>query len=71
MHNILSPLLVPVQRCSKSTRFFLKENPVWEKKAVALAEKTYELTQFIVDVLKVTDVGAKLEGKRPIIHPAI
>lgn len=38
-------------------------DPVWEPRAKKLAEKTYELTQFIVDVLKVEDVGAKLEGK--------
>jgi len=37
--------------------------PEWEDRARALAEKTYELTQFIVDMLHVTDVGAKLEGK--------
>lgn len=38
-------------------------DPIWEPKAKKLAGKTYELTQFIVDVLKVEDVGAKLEGK--------
>ncbi len=40
-----------------------KDDPVWEPKAKALANKTYEFTQFIVDVLNVTDVGAKLKGK--------
>ncbi|SFA43857.1 L-lactate dehydrogenase complex protein LldE [Anoxybacillus pushchinoensis] len=35
----------------------------WEERAQRLADKTYELTQFIVDVLKVEDVGARLEGK--------
>ncbi|WP_224928460.1 (Fe-S)-binding protein [Bacillus safensis] len=35
----------------------------WEERARHLAEKTYELTQFIVEVLKVTDVGARLKGK--------
>ncbi|SFA50622.1 L-lactate dehydrogenase complex protein LldE [Parageobacillus thermantarcticus] len=35
----------------------------WEPKAKALADKTYELTQFIVDVLKVEDVGASLQGR--------
>ena len=39
-----------------------KGYPKWEQKAINLADKTYELTQFIVDVLKVTDVGARLEG---------
>jgi L-lactate dehydrogenase complex protein LldE len=40
-----------------------KGDPEWEDRAKALAAKTYELTQFIVEVLKVTDVGARLEGK--------
>jgi L-lactate dehydrogenase complex protein LldE len=34
----------------------------WEERAKLLTEKTYELTQFIVEVLKVTDVGACLNG---------
>src|SRR5581483_12098598 len=37
-------------------------DPVWETKAKKLADKTYELTQFIVDVLKAEDVGAVFEG---------
>ncbi|MCM3705859.1 MULTISPECIES: (Fe-S)-binding protein [Cytobacillus] len=40
-----------------------KGDPVWEPKAKKLAEKTYELTQFIVEVLNVDDVGAKFNGK--------
>lgn len=55
---------------SGSCAYFFKEyphifkgDPIWEPKAQALAEKTYELTQFIVEVLGVTDVGASLEGK--------
>ncbi len=40
-----------------------KGDPVWEPKAQQLAAKTYELTQFIVDVLKVEDVGATFEGR--------
>ncbi|MDR7080013.1 L-lactate dehydrogenase complex protein LldE [Neobacillus niacini] len=40
-----------------------KGDPVWEPKAKALADRTYEFTEFIVDVLGVEDVGAKLEGK--------
>ncbi|MBB5354152.1 L-lactate dehydrogenase complex protein LldE [Anoxybacillus mongoliensis] len=35
----------------------------WEERAQHVANKTYELTQFIVDVLKIEDVGARLEGK--------
>ncbi|MFT8319819.1 MAG: (Fe-S)-binding protein [Bacillus sp. (in: firmicutes)] len=40
-----------------------KGDPVWEPKAKELASKTYELTQFIVDVLKIEDVGASFHGK--------
>jgi L-lactate dehydrogenase complex protein LldE len=36
---------------------------VWEERAEKLANKTYELTQFIVDVLKAENIGAKLHGK--------
>lgn len=38
-------------------------DPVWEPKAKNLAAKSFELTQFIVDVLKIEDVGARFEGK--------
>jgi L-lactate dehydrogenase complex protein LldE len=55
---------------SGSCAAMLKEYPrvfqgdrEWEPKAKALADKTYELTQFIVDVLKMEDVGAKLQGR--------
>ena len=40
----------------------LKDEPEWQAKAQKVADKTYELTQFIVDVLGVGDVGAKLDG---------
>ncbi|MDR4170402.1 (Fe-S)-binding protein [Bacillus nitratireducens] len=39
-----------------------KDDPKWAKRAQKVADKTYEFTQFIVDVLKVTDVGASLPG---------
>ncbi|MEH7306136.1 (Fe-S)-binding protein [Neobacillus drentensis] len=39
-----------------------KGDPVWEPKAKKLAEKSFELTQFIVDILKMEDVGARFEG---------
>lgn len=39
-----------------------KDEPSWQQRAQRLADKTYELTQFIVDVLGVEDVGAKLDG---------
>ncbi|MFS0781640.1 (Fe-S)-binding protein [Bacillus sp. 1P06AnD] len=42
------------------------DEPKWLTKAEELAGKTYELTQFIVDVLKVEDVGASLKGKATV-----
>ncbi|MBM7698192.1 (Fe-S)-binding protein [Kurthia huakuii] len=38
-------------------RIFADE-PIYAKKAQLVADKTYELTEFLVNVLKVTDVGA-------------
>jgi L-lactate dehydrogenase complex protein LldE len=37
-------------------------DPIWEPRAKKVADKTYELTQFIVDVLHVEDVGAAFDG---------
>lgn len=41
----------------------------WKKRAQNVANKTYELTQFIVDVLKIENVGAKLNGTATY-HPS-
>ncbi|MDG5786459.1 (Fe-S)-binding protein [Evansella sp. AB-P1] len=38
------------------------DDQYWKEKAVKLAEKSFELTQFIVDVLEVEDVGAEFNG---------
>ncbi|MED3662096.1 (Fe-S)-binding protein [Ureibacillus terrenus] len=40
-----------------------KGDPEWEQKAQCLADKTFELTDFIVNVLKIENVGARLKGK--------
>ncbi len=42
---------------------------IWEPRAKRLAERTHEITDFIVNVLKVTDVGAVLNG-RAAYHPS-
>ncbi|WP_209122846.1 (Fe-S)-binding protein [Alkalihalobacillus sp. BA299] len=39
------------------------DDAIWKVKANALMDKTFELTQFIVDVLKIEDVGASLPTK--------
>lgn len=40
---------------------------IWKEKAKELASKTYEFTQFLVDVLGKTDLGASL-NKRATVH---
>ncbi|WP_077329202.1 (Fe-S)-binding protein [Virgibacillus siamensis] len=46
-----------------------KGDIVWEEEAKKLAAKSYELTQFLVDVLGVTDVGSTFKGK-VTYHPS-
>jgi L-lactate dehydrogenase complex protein LldE len=40
-----------------------KNEPEWHEKAIKLKEKTFELTQFLTDVLGVEDTGAVFPGK--------
>ena len=59
-------IVTPSGSCAtmfKEYPHILKDEVVWQKKAQELADKTYELTQFIVDVLGMKDVGARLDGK--------
>ncbi|ARI78643.1 (Fe-S)-binding protein [Halobacillus mangrovi] len=47
----------------------LKDEPEWRERAGRLAEKTYELTQFLVDVLKIENVGSTFKGTATY-HPS-
>ena len=61
------PVVVPSGSCADMMvnhyRELLAADGVYGPKARELAARTYELTQFLVDVLGVTDVGAKGAGK--------
>jgi len=48
---------------------FFRGDDVWESKAKLLADKSYEITDFIVNILKISDVGAVLNG-RAAYHPS-
>lgn len=55
---------------SGSCAYMFKEYPhvfkgddIWETRAQALADKTFELTEFIVNILRIENVGARLKGK--------
>ncbi len=39
-----------------------RDDPAWLPRAQALAARTYEFTQYLVDVLGVTDLGARWDG---------
>ena len=41
----------------------LQDDPVWQKRALAIAAKTYEFSEFLVDVLQQEDVGASFDGR--------
>jgi len=48
---------------------FFKDDLEWKAKAEELAAKIWEITDFVVTVLGVTDVGARLPGKA-VYHPS-
>jgi L-lactate dehydrogenase complex protein LldE len=67
-----APIVVPSASCAEMIvhhypRLFKGEQN-WESRAVEVAARTYELSQFLVDVLGVTDVGAAAAG--PVAYHA-
>ncbi|MCP4757232.1 MAG: (Fe-S)-binding protein [Proteobacteria bacterium] len=60
-------IVCPSGSCVKTVRdqypVLLKEDPCWAKRAGNVAAKTYELSEYIVDVLGIHDVGAGYHGK--------
>ena len=62
-----APVVVPSGSCGDMVihqyEALFADDPVYGPRARALSHRTYELTQFLVDVLGVTDVGATASGK--------
>jgi L-lactate dehydrogenase complex protein LldE len=60
-------VVAPSGSCTSMVRVFypelLKDDPDWHKRAESLASRTYEFTEFVVNVLGVEDVGAAYHGK--------
>lgn len=60
------PVVVPSGSCAAMIRHgyleLFAEDETWLPRARALAERTYELTEYLVDVLGVMDVGARFHG---------
>ena len=61
------PVVVPSGSCAAMIRHSYAElfadNPVWLPRALELAKRTYELTEFLVDVRGVIDLGAEYQGR--------
>ena len=60
-------VVIPSGSCGAMLKVFtpelFKDDPELEEEARSLAERTYEFSQFIVNALGVTDVGASFQGK--------
>ncbi len=61
------PVVVPSGSCAAMIRHsypeLFQEDSLWLPRAEALAGRTYEFTEFLVDVLGVTDLGAIYDGE--------
>ena len=69
-----SYVVVPSGSCASLVRVvyaeMFEDDPGLQSAAVELASRTYELSEFIVEVLGVTDVGANAPGARIAYHPS-
>lgn len=61
------PVVVPSGSCAAMVKVefphLFHDDPAWHGRATALAARTFELSDFLVNRLKVTDVGAEFHGK--------
>jgi len=61
------PVIIPSGSCGAMIRQgyleLFKDDPKWLARARSLAERTYEFTEYLVDVRGVTDVGARWPGR--------
>lgn len=66
------PIVTPAGSCAASVKKYpeyLADEPEWAERAQKVADRLFELTQFLVNVLKVEDIGARLPGKA-VYHPS-
>ena len=60
--NIVAPSGSCVAMIRHGYAELFADDPVWLPRARSLAERTFELTEFLVDQLDVTDLGARYPG---------
>jgi L-lactate dehydrogenase complex protein LldE len=61
------PVVIPSGSCTAMVRHgyldLFADDPAWLAQAQELSARTYEFTEFLVDVLGMSDVGASWQGK--------
>ena len=61
------PIVVPSGSCAAMVKVeyphLFADDPAWHGRAMAVANRTFEFSDFLVNQLKVVDVGARFEGK--------
>lgn len=60
---IVSPSPVCVAHVRQEMPQLLADEPDWQQRAQAVAARTYELSEYLVDVLGVAELGAQFAGK--------
>ncbi|PSW39967.1 hypothetical protein CTM70_13595 [Photobacterium phosphoreum] len=66
------PIVTPAGSCAASVKkypHYLEDEPEWAARAQKVADRLFELTQFVVRQLGVENVGARLKGKG-VYHPS-
>jgi len=62
-----SPVVVPSGSCAAMVKIefphLFHNDPEWHERALELSARTFELSDFLVNQLHVTNVGAKFQGK--------
>lgn len=60
-------IIIPSGSCAAMVRCqypeLFADDPLWLPRAQAVAARVYELSEFLVDVLRVTDLGARYPGR--------
>ena len=71
--EVLPNVIVPSGSCAAMVRHgyleLFKDDPKWLPRAEALAERTYEFSEYLVDVRDISDLGACWPG-RLTYHPS-
>lgn len=66
-------IVIPSGSCAAMVRHgygeLFRNDPFWYPRALAIADRTFELTEFLVDKLGIVDLGARFPG-RVAYHPS-